>query len=267
MMSIGMSLLLLAVFMMVVMAFGWSWQRRHHNAGIVDVLWSLGVGAGACWIAITGSGAVLPRAVMALLAALWAFRLAWHLWQRVYREDEDGRYRHLRLHWRGNQAKFFLFFQFQALLVVLFSLPFIAVARNRADVVTLPLIIGVAVWIASVLGETIADRQLARFRQNTAHHGKTCREGLWRYSRHPNYFFEWVHWFAYVALAWQSPLRWLAWSGPIVMYVFLRWISGVTFTEAQALRKRGEDYRSYQQSTPMLIPWFPKARSPHKEAP
>ncbi len=113
-------------------------------------------------------------------------------------------------------------------------------------------------WLASVGGEAIADRQLAKFRANPANKGKTCRDGLWRYSRHPNYFFEWLHWFAYVLLAIGSPIAWLAWAGPLVMYVFLRWISGIPYTEAQALRTRGEDYARYQRTTPMLIPWFPK---------
>ena len=118
--------------------------------------------------------------------------------------------------------------------------------------------IGLATWLASVGGEALADRQLARFRADPRHRGKTCRAGLWRYSRHPNYFFEWLHWFAYVLLAVGSPIAWLAWSGPVVMYVFLRWISGIPWTEQQALRSRGEDYARYQRSTPMLIPWFPK---------
>jgi steroid 5-alpha reductase family enzyme len=117
---------------------------------------------------------------------------------------------------------------------------------------------GIAVWVASIAGESIADRQLARFRADPAHRGRTCRAGLWRYSRHPNYFFEWLHWFTYVALAVGSPLPWLSLAGPIVMYVFLRWVSGIPFTEAQALRTRGEDYRRYQQSTPLLFPWFPR---------
>ena len=91
--------------------------------------------------------------------------------------------------------------------------------------------------------------------------GRICDVGLWRYSRHPNYFFEWLHWFAYVLLAIGSPIAWLAWAGPLVMYVFLRWISGIPYTEAQALRTRGEDYRDYQRTTPMLFPWFPKSRA------
>jgi len=142
---------------------------------------------------------------------------------------------------------------------VLFALPFLAVAGNPIAV-TSWLLAGVAIWLLSVIGESIADRQLARFRADPTNRGRTCRQGLWRYSRHPNYFFEWLQWFAYVCLAVGSPIGWLAWSGPLTMYVFLRWISGVPYTETQALRSRGDDYRAYQRSTPLLFPWFPKMK-------
>jgi steroid 5-alpha reductase family enzyme len=241
----------------LTMSLGWLWQRSRSNAGIVDVLWALGTGLGAVFFAVTGDGAALPRAILAVLGGLWGARLAAHLWTRVRAEPEDGRYRTLRGLWGGNQFKFFLFFQFQALLIVLFSLPFLAVARNRHGFGGW-MLIGIVVWLASVIGESIADKQLARFRRGHSNHGRTCRDGLWRYSRHPNYFFEWLHWFAYVCLALGSSIVWLAWAGPVVMYVFLRWISGIPYTEKQALLSRGEDYRAYQRSTPMLIPWFPK---------
>ena len=243
----------------LAMTAGWQWQRRRDNAGIVDAIWAAGVGGSAVLYALLGDGAAWPRVTLALLGSLWGLRLARHLWVRVRGEDEDGRYRHLRTHWHGHQGKFFLFFQAQALLIVLFSLPFLAVARNPVEGFTGWWLAGVAIWIGSVAGEGIADRQLARFRADPANRGRTCRAGLWRYSRHPNYFFEWTQWFAYVCLAVGSPIAWLAWAGPVVMYVFLRWISGIPYTEAQALRTRGDDYREYQRTTPMLIPWFPKA--------
>ena len=240
-----------------MMSLGWRWQRTHANAGIVDVLWAAGVGGSAVLLAITGSGTPWTRLLLAVLGGLWGSRLAVHLWRRVRGEAEDGRYRSLRAHWRGSQWKFFAFFQFQAVLVVLFALPFVAVSRNPvASGLWLP--VALAIWLLGMIGESVADAQLARFRNDPANRGRTCRAGLWRCSRHPNYFFEWLHWFAYVGLAIGSPIAWLAWSGPLLMYVFLRWISGVPYTEAQALRSRGEDYRDYQRTTPMLIPWFPK---------
>lgn len=242
----------------LAMGLGWAWQRRHENAGIVDVIWTGGIGAAALWYAAVLDGALVPRALLGLLGALWSLRLTAHLAPRVLGGPEDGRYRQLRLHWQGHQGKMFGMFQLQALLIVLFSLPFLAVARNPSAALTSWMIAGLAVWIGSICGEALADRELARFRADPANRGRTCRAGLWRYSRHPNYFFEWLHWFAYVCLAVGSPLFWLSLSGPVVMYAFLRWISGIPFTEAQALRTRGEDYRRYQAQTSPLIPWFPK---------
>jgi steroid 5-alpha reductase family enzyme len=241
----------------VLMTLGWQWQRRRHNAGIVDVIWAGGLAAAAIWLGLSGDGAILPRAILGTFGGLWGGRLALHLWKRVSHEAEDGRYRYLREHWQGSQIKLFLFFQFQALLIVLFALPFLAVSYNSREGFTGWTVLGMAIWLISSTGESLADMQLARFRANPANRGLTCRAGMWHYSRHPNYFFEWLHWLTYVALAVGSPILWLTVPGPVLMYVFLRWVSGIPFTEAQALRTRGLDYRLYQQQTPMFFPWIP----------
>jgi steroid 5-alpha reductase family enzyme len=259
-MSIGVGLVALWLLTAAAMAGGWAWQRRHGNAGIVDVIWAGALGAGAVLLGALGPGARAPRALLAVLGGVWSARLAAHLWARLKREGEDGRYRHLRSLWGADQRRWLAFFQLQAILVTLFALPFAAVAVNPQSSPRW-LAAGSLLWALAVAGEALADAQLARFRADPAHRGRTCSQGLWRYSRHPNYFFEWLHWFAYVALAVGSPLWALAWLGPLTMWIFLRFLSGVPWTEAQALRSRGEEYRDYQRRTPMLFPWFP--RRPH----
>ena len=239
-----------------VMCLGWLWQRRRHNAGVADVLWAMLLVSGAWLLAAVGAGALTARVSLALLGGLWGMRLARHLARRVRGEPEDGRYQALRARWRGAQGRWFAFFQMQAVSIPLFALPFVAVAAN-AHLRPPWLAAGALIGLLGVLGESLADRQLARFRAAPGHRGRTCRAGLWRYSRHPNYFFEWLHWFAYVAWSVGSPYAPLAWLGPLTMYVFLRFLSGVPWTEQQAVRTRGADYLDYQRSTSPFFPWFP----------
>jgi steroid 5-alpha reductase family enzyme len=260
-MSAVATLILVWLLSALMMTLGWQWQRRRSNAGIVDVLWASGLAVSALLCAALGPGAAAPRVLLGACGGLWGLRLARYLWRRVRGEAEDGRYQALRARWHQDQRKWFGMFQFQAALIALFSVPFVIVAANP---VTHPawLIAGVAIWCLSVAGEARADAQLARFRADPANRGRTCRAGLWRYSRHPNYFFEWLHWFSYAAFAVGAPHGAAALSGPLVMFLFLRYVSGIPFTEAQALRTRGADYRDYQARTSMLFPWPPRRHLP-----
>jgi steroid 5-alpha reductase family enzyme len=122
------------------------------------------------------------------------------------------------------------------------------------------IVAAVATWLVAVGGEWLADRQLAAFRADPGNRGRTCRAGLWAWSRHPNYFFEWLHWFAYLWLAIGSRLWWLALTGPVVMLLFLYRVSGIPWTEAQSLRSRGEDYARYQREVSAFFPRPPRRR-------
>jgi steroid 5-alpha reductase family enzyme len=250
----------------LLMSAGWAWQQRHRNAGIVDVLWAGGLAVSAIALAALGAGAAAPRLLLALTGGAWGLRLAVHLGHRVSREPEDGRYAYLRTLWGHRPGPWLGLFHLQAALIVLFSVPFVIAAGNPA---TRPvwLTLAVLIWLVSLAGESLADWQLARFKADAGNRGRTCRAGLWRYSRHPNYFFEALQWFTYPLLAIGAPGAPFAWIGPAAMLLCLRYLSGIPFTEAQALRSRGEDYRDYQRRTSMLIPWPPRTDSPAKDTP
>jgi len=250
-------LLWVALAATVVMGAVFELQRRTRNAGYVDVAWALLLGTAALSFGWLADGDIATRATVAVLGGLWGFRLGLHLLHRVLREPEDGRYRHLRTHWHDDQSKFFAFFMFLAGLTAMFAAPMLAAAQNLRALPVMQIAAAVLIWMISVGGEALADAQLDRFRTNPANQRRTCRDGLWRYSRHPNYFFEWLHWFSYVVLAIGSPLFLLSCIGPLLMGVSLNWVTGIPFVEAQSLRSRGDDYRDYQRTTSRFIPWFP----------
>lgn len=243
----------------LVMAGLWVMQKRTGHAGVVDVAWAGGIAALSIFFAAMASGDPARRALVAGLAAAWGLRLATHLHRRLSRTGEDGRYAALKRRW-GPRADLymFIFFQIQASWCVIFSLPMLIAAGNSALFPQSYDFLAVAVWLTAVGGEAIADRQLAAFRNDPANKGRVCQSGLWHYSRHPNYFFEWVHWWAYVALGLAAPWGWMTLVGPAVMLFFLLKVTGVPPTEAQALLSRGEAYRQYQRSTSVFFPWPPR---------
>ncbi|MDX2174925.1 MAG: DUF1295 domain-containing protein [Candidatus Sumerlaeia bacterium] len=248
--------------MAAVMVALWIHATAKRDASIVDVGWAYGVGAMVILFAALAPGDETRRIVVGLLGAAWSVRLGTYLLlNRVIGKQEDGRYKRMReaLGAKAN-AGFFAFFQIQAIWAVMFAMPMMAVALNTGPFGALDLA-GVAVWLLAVAGEGIADAQLAKWRGNPANKGRTCRAGLWAYSRHPNYFFEWIHWFGYILMAVGSPWFGVSIAGPILMLVFLFKLTGIPFTEAQALRSRGDDYRRYQEEVSIFIPWFPKKRS------
>ncbi len=234
----------------------WAVQRRTRDASLVDVGWAASLGFLALLCAAALPGDPGRRALIAAMGASWSARLAWHLYNdRVRGKSEDGRYAALRASWGADADRnFFWFFQAQGALAALLALPFAALALRPGELGPLDAA-GAALWLVSVMGESAADATLGRFRADPANRGKTCREGLWRYSRHPNYFFEWTHWLAYALMA---PGDWQVWLSPALMLYFLLRVTGIPATEEQALRSRGEDYRRYQRETSMFFPWFPR---------
>jgi steroid 5-alpha reductase family enzyme len=256
----GTQLLLGWLIVALVMLVLWLIQRRTRNAGIVDVGWASGIGVLGVLFAVTADGWLNRRILVGVLVGAWSARLAIYLLlDRVAGRPEEGRYRTLRQKWAAAADRnLFVFFQAQALLDVLFALPILIVAHHRAPQWTGWDMAGVLIWIVAVGNTVLADHQLARFRRRPENRGKTCRDGWWQYSRHPNYFFEWLHWWSYVALAVGAGYWWVTLLAPAVMLFFLFKVTGIPPTEAQALASRGEEYREYQRTTSVFIPWFPK---------
>ena len=235
--------------------------RRMDNYGIVDIAWSYAFGALALFYAAAAPGWLPRRLLIATLAVLWSLRLGTHLYIRVigHHPVEDGRYQEMRKRWSAHFAqKMAVFYQQQAVSVVILGLPFLLIARNLSQQFHTLEIIGALLWLIALLGESTADAQLSAFKKKPANKGKVCNLGLWAFSRHPNYFFEWCIWVAYFVFACASPWGWLSVICPAAMLYLLLRVTGIPMTEEQSLRSRGDAYRDYQNRVSAFIPWFPK---------
>lgn len=239
----------------------WLLQRRTGNAGTVDAIWAWTLGGLAVVYALAGSAPPGLRVLLAAMGGLWGLRLGVYLWRRNHAQPEDWRYAQLRAAW-GPQAQFrlFWFFQFQNLFTLLLAASaFLPVAYRASTPPAAALVLAILIWTVAVAGEALADRQMRAFRAQPAHRGRVCRRGLWRYSRHPNYFFECLHWLAYVPLALGAPWGWVSLAAPAVMALLLTRLSGLPLLERELLRRK-PGYAEYMRTTNALLPWFPKRR-------
>lgn len=242
----------------LALSLAWILQLRSHNANLVDTVWSWGLGWLGVFFAVFGSAPTVLRVMLAVLAGLWGLRLGVHLFTRNRGESEDGRYARYRKQWGAKADRnLFWFFQLQTCIAALLSLPFVVVAWREDLPPRWAIVAALVVWMVSVAGETAADAQLAHFKKDEDNKGRVCREGLWRYSRHPNYFFECLHWVTYLMLAIGSPWWWVGLIAPAVMVFLLLRLSGIPMTETHLAKSRPE-YAEYMRTTSAFIPWPPK---------
>ena len=236
---------------------GWALSVRQRNAGVVDSLWPLFFLLGAGVYAVT-TDAQGPRALLVLaLIALWAARLAVYLTWRNWGEPEDRRYRAIRARNEPGFAwkSLYLVFGLQALLAWIIAMPLFAALSGPASLGALELL-GLVLWIAGFAFETIGDAQLARFKLDPANRGRVLASGLWRYTRHPNYFGEALLWWGVFLVAAPAGGAWTIFA-PILMTVLLLKVSGVALLEKD-IGERRPDYRAYIERTSAFIPWPPK---------
>jgi len=250
-----------AAIAMAMMVVVWGFARRMNNAGIVDIWWSFGFTPVAVFCGIFGSGHPLRNGLIAAMVCAWSLRLGTHLYKRVmsHHPEEDPRYAALRAQFpQFTWLMFFGFFQLQAVLIALLSIPVALVCANPAGGIGVLEVAGLALWLVAIGGEAIADAQLAAFRADPRNRGRVCQFGLWNYSRHPNYFFEWLVWIAYFVFALGSPWGWVGVISPLLMLYFLTCVTGIPPAEEHSLASRGDAYRAYQRRTSPFIPWLPK---------
>jgi steroid 5-alpha reductase family enzyme len=253
----------LAAGLSAAMSVAWAVRRATGNSGWVDVVWTFGLGSvGVLGALLAWPGDVAApwrQLVVAGLLALWAIRLGTHIARRTRAIDDDPRYAKLAHEWGADASwRMFELLQKQALVSIPMAAAVFLAAHNPVPEFRLLDAAAVFVALVAIVGEMIADRQLRRFAAQG--HGKdaVCDVGLWRYSRHPNYFFEWLGWVAYplfaIDLTGAYPWGWLALAGPACMYWLLRHVSGVPPLEEHMLSSRGDAYRRYQQRTSAFFP-------------
>jgi steroid 5-alpha reductase family enzyme len=248
-----------SVLCLAAFALTWVLCVRLKNYGFVDAAFSYGVALLAPLYAFNGPGNLTRKICFSVVGVAWSLRLGTYLLLRIMRHhpSEDVRYEALRSIW-NRPWKFLLFFEMQAVLVLIFSLPFLFAAFNQEAKLNVLEVAGLAVAALALCGEATADLQMQRFKRNPCHKGRVCQIGLWNYSRHPNYFFEFMLWCGFAIAALPSPNGWVCVSCPLLMLYFLLRVTGIPLTEEYAVKSKGEAYREYQRTTSAFVPWFKK---------
>lgn len=242
------------VYLVLQMGFVWMVYRILKNPSVVDASWSIGLMMSG--LMYLGSMPITPRStVVGALLVLWALRLAGYIWYtRIHQGHIDKRYTELSTNWKINQSLgFFLNFQLQGLLIVIISFVFYLISNSRNSSLTAIDVMAVVMVLFGVIGETVADVQLYRFK--TKYKGGVCNVGLWNYSRHPNYFFDWLTWLGFTLFAFQADKGYLGIISLMVLYLIFTKITG-PLTERGSVKSRGQKYIDYQKQTSMFFPWF-----------
>ena len=236
----------------------WIASRIKKDVGIVDSFWSLMIlAAGLCFLFFSETKITERNGIVLLLLSVWAIRLAVHITWRNWGQEEDSRYQAIR---KNNQPNFefkslYIVFLLQAFLAVIVALPLMSIFNSNNELNNLDYI-ALMFWITGMFFETVGDLQLARFKASKRTQGKVLDSGLWRYSRHPNYFGEFCIWWGFFLFAVASG-HWWSIVSPLLMTILLLKVSGVSLLESTIAERRPE-YASYRKTTNAFFPWFPK---------
>ena len=250
----------------------WWLRRPLRNGGMVDLGWPCGLVTIGIYFFLVGNGWTPRRAVLCGMYAFCGLRFIVGWFERTIREGEDRRWNYWRRHWQeGNgpfgirsiDFNFLIYYYAQSTTTLLLGAVPLALSAGESREEFHPLeLAAIGLWVLCITLEHMADHQLYRFRKNPANKLEVCRKGLWAYSRHPNYFFEFMLWVAYALYAWPFAAGWVdrafLLALPVGMYWTLSYYTGIPLTEKVSLERRGEPFRRYQQEVNRFFPWFPK---------
>lgn len=237
---------------------------RLKDNSIVDIGWGIG------FILIAGLGfwrhadGVVPLAVL-VMTTLWGARLAGYIYLRSRGKGEDFRYAKWREQW-GNSVvwrSYLQVFMLQGIIMLLVASPLFSVFSCGGDEVNWMMVVGIILWAVGFLFEAVSDGQMMRFKSDPANKGRIMQNGLWRYSRHPNYFGEALLWWGIGLAGFSTELWYLSFAGPGLLTFLLLRVSGVAMLERKYVGN--PDYQSYVETTRSFIPWFPKTMLERKD--
>ena len=259
----------IAASLAVLMAGAWVVQQRTGNSGWVDTIWTFSLGLVGVGSALWPVEGVPPNArqwLVAALVAIWSLRLGVHIAIRSAGISDDPRYAAFAREWGADSPRrMFIFLQNQGLGSIPLAFAVFVAAHLPGDGLRPADYLGALILLIGIVGEALADAQLKAFRTDPANKGRVCDVGLWRWSRHPNYFFEWFGWLAYPVIGispsdpFSYPWGFAALLAPVFMYWILVYETGIPPLEAQMLRSRGDRYLDYQSRTSPFFPWLPQA--------
>lgn len=225
---------------------------------IADIAWGLGFTLLA-WTSLYIAGDFGTRGlVVSILVSIWGLRLAFHIYKRNRGKDEDYRY----LEWRKAWGKWFYLrsylqvYLLQGLLLFLIVMPVLFINRNTGSSVNYLDILGILIWAIGFIFEVIGDAQLVKFIKNPENKDKLMQSGLWKYTRHPNYFGEVTQWWGIWIIALSVADGWMTIIGPLTITVLILKVSGIPMLEKNMAKKPG--FAEYKRQTSIFLPWFSK---------
>ena len=251
--------IMVGAVILIMMLLLWLVSLALRNSSIIDIFWGIGFMVVA-WLtfALTPQGYLSRKQLIVALVTIWGLRLALHIGFRNWGRPEDFRY----AKWRAENGtrwwwiSFFKVFLLQGGLMWIISAPLIAAQTSGFPAILTPLdFIGAVLWLIGFFFEFVGDLQLALFKADKSSRGKLFTAGLWKHTRHPNYFGEAVLGWGYYVVALAAGSPWTVFS-PILMTFLLLRISGVTMLERTMKSKTG--YEEYMERTNAFVPWFPK---------